>query len=77
LQIASALADIPEGISKGVPLDLIAKSKKAVIPLKPPFFEAAIIGRSSDRLEERGRAGETAHSGFNPFRGISNRTLAT
>jgi hypothetical protein len=77
LQISSALTDVPEGISKGMSPYLIANRNKAVSPLKPSFFKAAVIGRFSDRLKEGGRAGEAVHSGFNPFRGISNRMSAT
>jgi hypothetical protein len=49
---------------------------EAVCPLKLSFFKAGIKERFSDRLEEGGRARENIHSGFNPFSGISNRTLA-
>jgi hypothetical protein len=60
-----------------MPLHLIAYRNEAVCPLKLSFFKTGIKERFSDRLEEGGRAGEYIHSGFNPFSGISNRTLAT
>jgi hypothetical protein len=67
LQIAPAFADVSEGVSKAVSLHLIAARNETVGPLEKPFFKAAIIGRSSDRLEEGGSPGENIHSGFNPF----------